>query len=702
MKQGKRIDRGGIFLLGCLSLFVLGIGPGFANSPSAKLRRVLVQKEKDRIKISFIADRVLNYQVFQIPDSKPALVVDFSPAVLWGEKETLPIHEAGVQNLRVAQNSNNPDIVRAVFELEKPVGFSVKSSRNRRQLFISISPQSNFLSPSSSNSSVPENPVPSTAEKTPVVWDHVKVETKTLRPETQNLEASLIPSRKTPEGKSFLSETPGGSLTGHEPMNNIVPLYVAKASTTKKTRKKYTRYASSSEFVTINWRGANLTDVIRQLADRLGLNVIIDKAVSGTVTMDLKNVPAQQALGMIVAINGYGMRQVGNILVVAPPDVLAKVPSTYVGLGPQSNQVIPLENSKASDVKDTITKEFPGVQVDVDTRLNALLVRGSTAQIRQVMNLVSQLDQSIEAAAPQTTLFQLNYAQEKDVETQLKSLLPSNAILLADERLNALIISGSPDAVKIARSFIESVDVPSPQVMLSMEVVSVQEKASRDLGVEWDAATTTNFSETSAGERGGSIPAPGATVLAKNTIALQSLGIHAFVRDNIGIKQVLHWLVSNEKAKVLGSPRVAALNNKEATINLGQSIAIPYFDPRAGTYQVQTINVGVILKMTPSISPNGDISLHLEPTVSQVISFTQTTPPYPNIAQRTADTFVRVKNGQTIVIGGLLQDSTDEVVTKIPLLGDIPIIGELFRHRTLSRDKTDLVITVTPTLIANR
>lgn len=685
------------------------LGSSLADPNSSKVRAVNIGVSEGVVQLSINADKPVEYRSFRLTSPKQQIVFDIYPAVLWGKKEIKPVHQAGIETVRVAQFSSDPDVTRVVVDLERPVGYKTDFFNNHQSLKIALGPEPSkatsapsMVAADASKAQLKEvNPSPEDKgqkqKSEPTSWHHPKVVQKLIVPERLADHFSL---KGAPESQPILIapslQAKLSSIFISKANNNN-----AKASSNKKKAVKPAAAAKTPGY-SFSWKNADLTDVVRHLADKMGLNIMIDTSVKGTVTLDLKNVPAAQAMGMILAINGYASRQIGNILVVGPSDKLDKLPATPVAVGPQAIQVIPLENAKPGDLRDTVASEYPEVKVQADSRTNSLLVKGPVDAIRKVKQLVSQLDKPViipSAVAPQKEVIQLNYADVKDVLSQVKPLLPSDAVVIADNRLNSIIVIGSQYGIDTLKSFVSAVDVPSPQVMLEMQVLSVNTTATRDLGIEWPGSATTNFTETSAGERGGSIPAPGGTPPTANSLNLNNIGFHAFVRDNIRLTSILHWLVLQNKAKVLGAPRIATINNKEASIQLGDRIPIVYFDPRAGLYQAQYIDVGVILKITPTISPDGSITMHVNPQVSEVTSFVQN---FPQLSTRQADTTLRVKNGETIVLGGLLRERSTDAVTKIPLLGDIPILGEFFRHRTTTKEKTDLVISITPTLLANK
>lgn len=657
----------------------------FAAPDSAKVRAWNVKTENGKVEVAIQADGPVQYRAIRVTDPEQALVFEVYPAVLWGKKETRPVNQGNVKDARIAQFSSNPDVVRVVLDLTHPMEYTANLSGDHHRLSIALNEGA-----AGNSAAAPVVPAKTASSAQQAVqaptWSNVKIEKRVV---SAGNGFNFVPGLTAPPRAK--------SVSSSAIANKYQEILMARAA--KRKRKMLRKWVSGVEY--IDWQGTtDLQSFVRQMAEKMGLNAVVDSAVHGTVNLQLKHVQPSQALAMVLAINGYSSEIQGNFLIVSTKDKLANLPTAQASMGPQAVQVIPLEYAKASDLSATVTSEYPSVQVSVGPT-NELVVKGPISDIKKVRDLVSELDKAAPPPVPpQKAVIQLNYSDVKDVLSQLKPLLPADAVLIADDRLNAIIAIGSPYDIDTVKSFVSAVDVPSPQVMLAMQVISVNIENSSNIGVGWPGAATTTFTEAPSGP----LPPEGGTAPTADTgsgggAVLNNLGFHTFVRDNLQLITSLNWLVQHSFAKVLGAPRIATVNDKQASIQLGQRVPVVYFDPRAGLYQVQYIDVGVILNITPHISPDGYITVHVNPTVSEVTGFVQN---FPQLETRQADTTVRVKNGQTIVIGGLLNESTTDTLTKIPLLGDIPIIGELFRHDVKDHTKTDLVVSITPTLLSEK
>lgn len=261
----------------------------------------------------------------------------------------------------------------------------------------------------------------------------------------------------------------------------------------------------------------------------------------------------------------------------------------------------------------------------------------------------------------------LRYARADDAERQLSGVVPKNAFR-ADLRQNAILVTGDAATIGAARAFLAVLDVPTPQVMFEVKVVDV---------------TLANDNANVGVLFGGSAGTVGSTT-------------YTFQNRTIPIQATLNALISANRAKVLATPRVATLNNQAADLRIGTSYPI-VSTTSTGTTALQSVSfvdIGVNLKLTPTIGSDGSIIAELHPQYSVLQGLSPQG--YPIIANRQVDSTLRVRSDETIVLGGLFEEITSETVTKVPLLGDIPILGQVFRNRQRLHQKDDIVFLITP------
>jgi general secretion pathway protein D len=260
-----------------------------------------------------------------------------------------------------------------------------------------------------------------------------------------------------------------------------------------------------------------------------------------------------------------------------------------------------------------------------------------------------------------------------------------NENVAVDRRLNAIILSGTPEVIAPLREVIEKLDVPVQSVILETEIVELDDTAARQVGLDLAPDGTGAIAEA-AGQTTGS----GASL---RTASVAQLGVNLAAN--------LYAQVTLGNAKIIAKPRILAQSGQPASILTGDAIPIVTNVVVAGagavsSQQVNYVNVGVNLQIQPRVSSDGYVTSHI---YSEVSSVTQYVNGIPQISQRTANTTATVRDGEAFVIGGLLQDNEIRNLTKVPFIGDIPLIGLLFQYVNTSHTQTNLYIVVTPHII---
>jgi type II secretory pathway component GspD/PulD (secretin) len=302
------------------------------------------------------------------------------------------------------------------------------------------------------------------------------------------------------------------------------------------------------------------------------------------------------------------------------------------------------------------------------TRALSVLARAYDLQIRRDGDILI-LGSSNGAASRGVVAIRLRYARVEEAVKQLHGVLPANSYV-ADDAQNAIILTGAANTVAIARSFLRAIDVERPQVSFEVRVADISLTKNSNIG--------TLFGSPTAGIGAAVTP---------------------FANTSIAIEATLNGLIEEGRAKILARPRVVTQNNSEATLLVGESYPIVTLSSNGETsnQDVRYVDIGVKLRITPTIGSDGTIVADLNPEYSELLSVTSNG--YPVIGTRKLSATVRVRNDQTIVLGGLLQETDSETVTKVPLLGNVPIFGEIFRNRTRRHERDEIVFLITPHLL---
>jgi general secretion pathway protein D len=285
----------------------------------------------------------------------------------------------------------------------------------------------------------------------------------------------------------------------------------------------------------------------------------------------------------------------------------------------------------------------------------------------------------------------LRYARSSDVIKHLKGLLPSKDYS-SDDKTNTILVNGNENSLAGVRSLIASVDVPAPQVMFEVRVADIiKNNDSSNVGFLFGGLQTTNSVSNGLNNANSS-----------QTPQQFNYQFTPFIGKTVGLFTQLNAMVSHGNAKILATPRIATLNNQEAAILIGTQYPIVTTTANSGGSNVNVtyIDVGVKLRVTPTIGSDGSIIAELHPEVSTIDTIVQSGgASAPQISDRRVDATLRVRKDETIVLGGLLRDFDSTTLSKLPFLGDIPIFGELFRNRQHMHMKDDVVFLITPHIV---
>jgi type IV pilus assembly protein PilQ len=427
-------------------------------------------------------------------------------------------------------------------------------------------------------------------------------------------------------------------------------------------KKEYT-----GERLTLNFQDIDVRSVLQLLADTSGQNIVVSDSVSGNLTLRLQNVPWDQALDIVLRTKGLDKRRQDNVIIIGPTEELA-------------------------------------------TREKAELAAHKEVQ---------------ELSPTHTEFMQVNYAKVSDLAKLIKttnakdSMLSPRGSLSIDERTNTLLVQDTSDKLADIRRLVQILDVPVKQVLIEARIVIVSDTFERDLGARFGVSTAQQngpgglLSVSGNGTGANSILGSGlggasltGTTLDNryqvNTPAANtngSIGI-SLLGGSYLVDLELSAAQNEGKSEVISSPRVITANQKQATIM--QGVEIPYQESASsGATTTQFKDAVLKLKVTPLITPDNRVILDLDvsdDSVGQQVT-SATGGSVPSIDTRQIITQVLVNDGQTVVLGGILDTTKSKSANKVPFFGDIPFLGALFRSTTDINNKTELLIFITPKIL---
>ncbi len=339
----------------------------------------------------------------------------------------------------------------------------------------------------------------------------------------------------------------------------------------------------------------------------------------------------------------------------------------------------------------------------VEEALN-LIVRAAGLGYERIGNsvLVAPQEQLTQDTGFSSYVIEIRYADAFELVPLVEKVANKVA---ADPGGNRLVVVATPGMIDQIRAIVEDLDVPPVQIMLETEVIEIATDRMVELGIDWNKIMhqTVIFAEPGRGDPREPPDDSGYAEMPENMPFVERrLNANSFYRQAMALEVALDLLEQNGGAKVLSNSKLATLNNRTAEIHIGD--VIPYTVSNVTTggvveVQVEKERVGVSVTVTPRAAGDGHITVTVEPSVSTIVGFRGPHDEIPWTKERTAKTQVRVMDGQTFVIAGLLSEDETETISKVPLLGDIPILGYLFRHTATQVKRSDLLIKITPRII---
>jgi type IV pilus assembly protein PilQ len=394
-------------------------------------------------------------------------------------------------------------------------------------------------------------------------------------------------------------------------------------------------------------RDADIKEVLRTFAKISGLNMVVSPGVDAQVTVELNDVPWDQALEIILKTNGLGYHLEGNIMRIAPLSALAQ---------------------EAAD----------------------------EARIRQEQELAIPL---------RTVLKRISYATAADVARLLRSgaqsVLSRRGSVAVDERTNTIIIKELPDFMDTVLAVIDQIDAPEPQVMIEARIVETTKRFNRSLGVDWgfDVIADAAHGNTTGLVFPNNIASGGDVNLGTAASSTSQLRLRlGNVLNTFSLEAALDAAENEGLINILSAPKIVTGNNVNAVIQSG--LQVPVQTVSNNTVSVQFINATLRLDVTPHVTADGTILLSIE-VLKREAQLALVLPGANNapIATRQATTQLLVRDGGTAVIGGIYEVTSDRAETRVPGLADIPILGHIFRNRRSSNENEELMIFITARVI---
>ena len=416
----------------------------------------------------------------------------------------------------------------------------------------------------------------------------------------------------------------------------------------------------SGRRITLDFHDIEIRNLLRLIADVSKKNIVVADNVTGKVTVSLRNVPWDQALDIILKAKGLDREEIGNVIRVAKAEDIAKEQQARADAAKARAPLIPLK----------------------------------------------------------VRLIPVNFAAAKDVEKQVKDVLSDRGTVTVDERTNVLIVKDIQEALARAEGLVRNLDTETPQVLIESRIIEASSTFTQAIGVQWGG--TAAFSQVTgnplpvafpniAGAAGAAGNTPNAgTASTPNYVVNLPAAIGQGAGGGVGLvfgsasgafnlNLRLTALENNGIVKTISAPKIATIDNKEATI--GQGLSIPFSQVSASGVNTTFVEAKLELKVTPHVTADGSILMKIKATNNQPNPSLTGANGQPSISKREAETSVLVKDGDTTVIGGIYTRTMSTNSAEVPFFAKIPILGWFFRSKTDTDGHTELLIFITPRIL---
>lgn len=505
---------------------------------------------------------------------------------------------------------------------------------------------------------------------------------------------------------------------------------------------------SGDDYVTLNFTNVDIAALIKLMSELTRRNFILDEKVAGKITImtptKISPAEAYQVFLSALEIKGFTAVEDGKVIRIIPAASARQSGLKVLQDGDVSGEgfvtkLIRLNYVNPQEIVRSIT---PLITKDGNIiaypTTSSVIVTDSMSNLRKIESLIRAMDIAAPEGKGKINVYYLRNANAEDIAKLMQALvarlpaptaaaaaaagpatiLEGSVTITADKATNSLIIVGTPGDYEIMKDVIQKLDIRRRQVYVEVAIIEMSMTKLRDLGFEFQATSMDRLDNnqvnavggTNFGNIGNTIVNGPAAFASMSGLAVGAVkGTFTFKgTEFLNVGALLHALQTDADVNVLSTPNILTMDNQKAEIMVGQNVPFTTGQTQNVVTGSQALfntidrkDVGIKLTLTPQISSDDNVRLEVNQEISDVIASTASNPGGPTTSKRSASTTVVVKDRQTMVIGGLIRDNVTASTSKVPFLGDIPILGWLFKSKTTSIDKTNLMIFITPYIIKN-
>jgi general secretion pathway protein D len=484
----------------------------------------------------------------------------------------------------------------------------------------------------------------------------------------------------------ILSFSPGIILSEDEAMQRDAVLEDALKETSVNAQEY-------SDKISLDLKGVDIGELFKIISAKSGITVVTSPEVKGRVTVFIDNLSFDDALDIIITLQNLAYERKGNVVKVMTTVEYEKAYGKKFGERKET-RTVKLTYAKPANVVAVISSLKSDLgKIVADEASGTIIITDTPQSMGTILDAIKELDSPLE-----TLVFDINYARLADMKNYLNELVtPGVGQVISDDRSSKVMIYDFPQRLARIKNLLKEFDEQSRQVLITGEIIEVDIDDNFKSGIEWEKIFK-------------SVHMDNLDLVTKFPVtpALTSYGkisVGTLSQDNYNI--VINMLSEYGKTKVLNRPRIVVVNKEEAKILVGTREAYVTSSQSQGETSVVTaeninfIDVGVKLIVVPIIGSDGFITMKIKPEVSSVEEFLETEAGsrVPIVKTAESETVVKVKDGSMLVIAGLLKESDSKERLGLPGLAKIPVLGHLFSARTKEKQKSELVVFITPTII---
>jgi type IV pilus assembly protein PilQ len=643
------------------------------NAVAPSIRQIHLTQDAGRTEVNISGSGALTYHAMRLhnPDR---LVLDFANARLKTSGSHLASNLDPVREIRFAQFT--PEVSRVVIDLRQPAAYNIDQVGDT--VSVSFSPKAVSSGAAQSDSSDQSTGMVKIKVPTPGNSAPTQQETSATKPGEVPAPAAVLPVALTRTSAALATPSADAKVASYKPANEPIATAapaaqpttgpasslagttaVAQAPAPAPATAKFT-----GEPISVNLKDVDLRDFFRLIHEISGLNVVLDPNVKGSLTIVLDDVPWDQALDIVLKNNDLDKQLDGNVLRIATRATLQK---------------------EAEESRDLAKAQAEAADVVTTTRV-------------------------------------LSYAKATELAGTLKQFLSSRGDIIADDRSNTLIIRDIPSTLPVLDNLIRQLDRRSQQVEIEARVVAANRSFSREIGSQFGISAAggnpTSFLSgassvgtspivhfppippviVSSGSSTGT-PTSGSIPLNSNLpVGSPTSGFsYSFGTNNFALDMIITAAEEKGVGKLLSKPKVITQNNQKATVKQGTKIPVQTIVNN--TVSVQFVNAVLELDVTPQITADGTIYMDVTVENDQIDQAIPRIEGIPAIDTQSAETKVTVNDGATVVIGGIIVTQQRTDIQQVPLFGSVPVIGNLFKHTTVSSSSQELLFFLTPRIL---